>query len=164
MTESSPEGESPRRRRSLEAQADFMLARLSERVESIRVKKRRLLNPTEEMRRHREATVVLGASIIALLGASVAVAARRVSTRKTRARRARWDAWLLLLKHPEHVVAKPPHFLRTLLERAASAAVASTLAHLIGRYVDKALTDRPDRPPRALPLANGRIPSSNGKV
>jgi hypothetical protein len=70
----------------------------------------------------------------------------------------------LLLRHPEHVVAKPPHFLRTLLERAASAAVASALAHLIGRYVDKAMTDRPDRPPRALPLANERIPSSNENV
>ena len=33
MTETSPEGQSPRRRRSLEAQADFMLARLIERME-----------------------------------------------------------------------------------------------------------------------------------
>jgi hypothetical protein len=149
-------------RSTLEARADLILARLVARIESIRTRKRRLLDPKEEMRRHRGATAILGASATILLGMSVAAAAHRVSTRKRRARRARWDGWMRLVKHPDHVAAKPPNFLLTLLERATSAAVASTLAHVVRHYVDEVLTDRPDRPAvRLLPAAAPDAPTSH---
>jgi hypothetical protein len=105
----------PSRRRSLEAQADLMLDRLVAQMEAIRARKRRWLDPKEEMRRHPTGTAALCASVTLLLGMSVATAAYRISTRKRRARRVRWDGWMLLLRHPERIAAKPTNFLLVLI-------------------------------------------------
>ena len=111
----------------------------------LRARKRRLLDPAEEVRRHGTATIVIGASAALALCIGIALAMNRVATRDERARKARWKARRQLLKHPELTSPKPRSFVVELLQKGVSAAAAATLAALAKHYVARALTAPPVR-------------------
>lgn len=148
-----------RERLALEAQANAVRARLAARLDALVDRKRRLLDPSEELKRHPREALVLGGTVALLLVAGLGVVAYRVSTREARARRARWDGWARLVAHPERVSPKRPSFLLTVLEKSASAAVVATLTavakHLVVRHIDRASLEV-----SPLPLRDPPGPSS----
>jgi hypothetical protein len=152
----------PKERRGLEAQADFVRARLVRRLDALLERKRHLLNPVEELQQHAALAVAVSAGAALLLGTGVAVLAYRVSTRKERARRARWAGWLRLVTHPERVTPKSHGFLRGVAEKSVSAVVAASLAaaakHLISELAEHPLS-LPAPLTRRLPPSPDPFPS-----
>jgi hypothetical protein len=131
---------SAQRRATLEAQADSVMDRLAADVDALRDRKRVLLDPKDELRRHPKIAIAMGAAIVIAVGAGTTLAGYRFATRKERVRRARWDAWLRLATAPQTVTARRRNLMVDLLEKSATAALGAVVATLAKRYVSKSLT------------------------
>ena len=131
---------SARERRGHEAQADAVRARLARELDAIVNRKRRLLDPADELRRHPGEALVLAGTTAVLVAAGIGLVAYRRSTRKERARREKWGAWVPLVRHAERVSPEPGGFLLRTLERTASATLAAVVAavakHLVSRLME----------------------------
>jgi len=144
---------SVKRRLRLEAHANLIRERLARRVDALRSRARNLRDPSIEIARHpMTATVVCGAAALAI-GAGVGLATVRLSTRRERARMARWDAWARIITHPERVSPARSGFLSTTVKRGLTgvlvAALAAVTKHYVGKLLEGAQTD-PESPPYLL--------------
>ena len=129
------------RRLRLEAQANVVRTRLARRVDALRSRARDLRDPSIEIARHpMTATIVCGVAALAI-GASVGLATIRVSTRRERIRRAKWDAWVRIVAHPERVSPARSGFLSTTLKRGLTGVFVAALAAVTRHYVGKLLED-----------------------
>jgi hypothetical protein len=126
-------------RSSLEAQANFVRQRLAAGIDALRERKRVLLDPAEEIRRHPATAMVAGAGMALLLGGGAALAGYHLATRSQRRRQARWNAWVLLATRPERAVSRQRSFIVELLEKGAAAALGAVIASTAKQYVAKAL-------------------------
>jgi hypothetical protein len=78
-----------------------------------------------------------------LLAGAVGVVAYRISNRKERARRARWDGWVRVVLHPEDISPKPRGFFLGVLGKCASVAAAATLAAVAKHFATNLLRGQP---------------------
>jgi hypothetical protein len=124
-----------RRRLAIEAQAEFVRARLQRAVEMLRDRKRLLLDPAEEARRHPAAALAAAGSAVVVLGAGALLFGYRISTRTERVRRRRMEAWMRLVRRPESVALAPPLSQR-LLERAVAAVLTTAITALGKRWLE----------------------------
>jgi hypothetical protein len=153
-------GERLPRRRGLEAQANVVRARLLARLDVLREKKRLLVHPTEEARRHPDAALAAALAAIVVLGAGAGVVGYRHATRKERALRVRVQAWMTLLTHPERAVSQRG-FARRVLEHAATTAMSAVMAAVGKHYVERLLS-KPDE--RSVPGGLVRSPDPFGSA
>jgi hypothetical protein len=128
------------RRRRLEARANAVRAQLMEGLDALREKKRLLLDPAEEARRHVTAAVLIAGGAAVTLGATAAFVGYRVSTKKERLLRRRIDAWKRLLVRPERAAPPRRSLARTALERSLVAGVSGIVAALGKHYVEQLLS------------------------
>jgi hypothetical protein len=141
------------KRRGLEARADYARARLLTTLAALQRRKQTLLDPAAELRRHPEVAIGVGGGLAVAFGLGVGAVAYRMATRKERARRARWDAWVRLLAHPERSTRKPAGFALGIVEKGLSAAVTAAVAAVAKHLVEQALhdVDAPIRPQASPP-------------
>ncbi len=134
MTTNPPGVRDAGRRSRLEARANAVRAQLMQGLDALREKKRTLLDPGEEMRRHMTATVVLAGGLALVFGGSAGVIGYRASTRKERLLRRRLDAWKRLIARPERAAPPRRGLARAALEQSLLAGLSAVVAALGKHY------------------------------
>jgi hypothetical protein len=138
------------RRAALEEQANVVRAHLAEGIKALRERKRRLLDPVGEAKRHPEMAIALVAGTALVLGGAAVVVAHRVSTRKRRKPRSRLEGWAALLAPPPRIPSSPGFGMRV-LEHAMMAAITALVSSGVKHYAGELLAKPKDRlPPRAV--------------
>ncbi len=132
------------RRAALEAQANVVRAHLAQGLGALRERKRRLLDPIGEAKRHPEGAIALVAGTAVVLGAAAAVVAHRVATRKPPKARSRLEGWAALLARPERIRSGPGLGMRV-LEHAMMAAITALVSAGVKHYAGELLARPKER-------------------
>lgn len=121
----------------VEARANAVRRRLVDRLDELHQRRKRLLDPADEIRRHPTAAVVVGAGVALVAGVVVVTLAEAIVARARRGERGVWATWRQVIAHPELLVRPQRSLLSTVVEKSITATIGACIAAAAKAYAPR---------------------------